>query len=122
MGANERARDPQLLASLAREASGILAWLVRGALAWQREGLHPPASVLAASEAYREEEDQLAQFLAERCVLHPAASVLGSALFTAYSSWGKENNLHRLLNGTSFGRSLSKRAGISKVRVKRGSE
>ena len=44
VGANERARDPQLLASLAREVSGILAWLVRGTLAWQREGLHPPAS------------------------------------------------------------------------------
>ncbi|HQN18497.1 MAG TPA: phage/plasmid primase, P4 family, partial [Syntrophobacteraceae bacterium] len=40
--ANERKRDPYLIERLRAESSGILAWLVRGCLAWQREGLRPP--------------------------------------------------------------------------------
>lgn len=38
-GPNERRRDPYLAERLRAEASGILAWLVRGCLAWQRDGL-----------------------------------------------------------------------------------
>jgi putative DNA primase/helicase len=33
--------SPGLLMQLQAEASGILAWLVRGCLDWQRDGLYP---------------------------------------------------------------------------------
>ncbi len=33
---NERKKDPLLKETLRREASGILAWLVHGCLAWQQ--------------------------------------------------------------------------------------
>jgi len=48
----ERKRDPQLLSKLKAEASGILAWLVRGFLSWQADGLNPPESVKIATNEY----------------------------------------------------------------------
>src|SRR5690606_17131491 len=54
----EERRDPQLAARIREhEAAGVLAWLVRGALEWQRIGLSPPAVVREATEAYRSAED-----------------------------------------------------------------
>jgi putative DNA primase/helicase len=47
-------RDPQLSQKLLAEKEGILAWAVRGCLAWQRDGLNPPPDVLRANQAYRE--------------------------------------------------------------------
>jgi len=41
----ERKRDPDLSKKLKEEASGILAWLVRGCLSWRIEGLNPPRIV-----------------------------------------------------------------------------
>lgn len=40
--AHEHQRDAKLAETLRGEASGILAWLVRGCLEWQRDGLKPP--------------------------------------------------------------------------------
>src|SRR5205085_5077431 len=50
---NERQKDRTLGLTLELEASGILAW--------QRDGLTIPASVLQARREYREEEDTLGQ-------------------------------------------------------------
>jgi putative DNA primase/helicase len=61
----EGERDGGLQQRLIREeASGILWWVIQGALAWQQEGLSPPEGVLAAKEAYRVEEDVIEQFIA----------------------------------------------------------
>jgi putative DNA primase/helicase len=38
-------KDKDLIDKLKAEASGILAWMVRGCLAWQKEGLRPPECV-----------------------------------------------------------------------------
>jgi putative DNA primase/helicase len=47
-------RDPDLSAKLAKESAGILHWMVKGCLAWQRHGLAPPAIVTAATAGYLE--------------------------------------------------------------------
>ncbi len=39
---NERQADPHLKEKLKQERSGILAWLIRGCLAWQQQGLAIP--------------------------------------------------------------------------------
>jgi putative DNA primase/helicase len=60
---NERQRDPTLPEKFEAEASGILAWLVRGALIWKAEGgLHPPAKVQASIDAQRLQDDVILQF------------------------------------------------------------
>lgn len=79
--------DTTLAATLAAEAPGILAWAVRGAVDWFREGLCEPACVQAATNTYREESDPLADFFHERCVILERARVGGRELFTAYRQW-----------------------------------
>ncbi len=62
-------KDADRAAKLAAEAPGILAWCVRGALAYQRDGLRPPPEVRAAREAYRSDMDLLSEWLDECCEL-----------------------------------------------------
>ncbi len=118
VGPTERAKDPHLWKGLEAEASGILAWLVRGCLAWQRHGLASPDAVLSEGEAYRKEQDHLDAFLADCCVIHEKATVGALALFEAYTTWGKANNMRHLLNGTTFGMKIGRR--FKKERTKKG--
>ncbi len=59
--------DPELAERLKEELPGILAWAIRGCLAWQKEGLNPPAAVTDASADYFADQDSIATWLAERC-------------------------------------------------------
>jgi putative DNA primase/helicase len=59
--------DRQLEATLADELPGILRWAVEGCVEWQRDGLGTAPAVDAATDEYREDEDVLGAFLAERC-------------------------------------------------------
>ncbi len=107
---NERKADPTLDCSLAAEASGILALLVRGCLAWQASGeqLLAPPCVAAATADYRHEEDELGRFINECCVVQPHAQARANALYEVYKSWTSDSNL-KPLNGTAFGRRMGKR-------------
>ncbi|MFQ5737240.1 MAG: phage/plasmid primase, P4 family, partial [Thermodesulfobacteriota bacterium] len=64
---NERPCDKMLPEKLKAEASGILAWLVRGCIEWQRQGLNPPAVVRSATEQYRVSEDLISEFIEACC-------------------------------------------------------
>ena len=77
-------QDKTLPAKLEAELPGILRWLVDGCLAWQRDGLKPPAPVLDATERYREEMDRLGGYLAEHCVLEPGAHIGKTVLYEHY--------------------------------------
>lgn len=80
-------QDRELATKLAAELPGILAWAVRGCLAWQHSGLQPPQEVLAATAAYREEMDTLAEFLDDACTLNAAARIRVKALYESYGRW-----------------------------------
>lgn len=62
---------PQYLES--NELPGILAWAVRGCMAWQRDRLPAVAAIAEATKAYRQQEDMLGLWLAECtvCVCQP---------------------------------------------------
>ena len=103
--------DRSLPATLMAEASGILAWAVRGCLDWQREGLRHPAVVESATNEYRAESDPLVQFFADRCVLADHAQVPAKALFDAYVSWCIDQQVGDLdrLNQKTFGLKIRER-------------
>jgi len=65
----EGREDRDLTAKLDAELPGILAWAVRGCLAWQEEGLGEAGAITRATAEYREDEDVLGAFLAERCAM-----------------------------------------------------
>lgn len=91
---NERRMDKDLKDRLLRELPGILAWLVRGCLLWQQQGLDPPVKVRDAIAAYRRDEDLLADFIEDACELHPDnpdARTTATDLYDAFCHWFREN-------------------------------
>src|SRR5215212_3006671 len=65
----EAEQDKRLAAKLRDELPGILAYIVRGCLEYQREGLGEPEEVKAATASYRSDMDVLANFIEDRCVV-----------------------------------------------------
>lgn len=90
-----------------KESPGILAWLVRGCLLWQRHGLNPPREVTEATEQYRRNEDLLADWSDERCFREPGAKDKGSVLYASFVDWYHENVGKNEPSGTWFGKQLS---------------
>lgn len=76
---------------LEQEAAGILAWLVRGCLEWQRDGLGQCEAVTKATQDYHNEQDVLAQFMEDRCIVSPVARVAVGDLYSAYLEWCERN-------------------------------
>jgi putative DNA primase/helicase len=81
-----------LLDILKAEAAGILAWAVRGSLAWQKKGLDQPQAVKNATAAYRAESDHLEHFIGDCCEVEPNASVTSADLWDRYKGWTVENS------------------------------
>jgi len=106
------AQDKALAATLKAEANGILAWIVRGAVEWQRRGLEPiPEPVQHATASYREESDPLSEFLRERCVVAGNASAAGAELYKAYTAWADDWGIakHERLGSRTFGERMTER-------------
>lgn len=79
---------------LAKEAGGaILSWAIEGAVKFARNKfkLNVPDAVAEATEAYRQREDWLANFINERCVKEPNAKEGARALYLAYRAWAEES-------------------------------
>lgn len=106
--------DKNLDQVLTAEAPGILAWMVRGCLEWQRRGLEPPPMIFDATNQYRQESDPLASFFAERCILDAAVQCRAGDLYKAYCAFSKEYG-EEPMSSTRFGRLLAER-GLDKYR------
>jgi putative DNA primase/helicase len=86
-------QDKKLLEKLKSEAPGVLAWLVRGAIEWQKHGLPEPAEITAATDAYRGEQDFLAPFIAEHCEITDSKDdeAQVGVLYKQYTEWAGQN-------------------------------
>jgi putative DNA primase/helicase len=80
-------RDLALSDKLKAEWGGILAWMIEGCLAWQRQGLAPPSAVTEATAAYLEAEDALGNWIEETCFRGPEAFETRNKLFASWSAW-----------------------------------
>lgn len=110
----EKEQDKELLGKLTAEAPGILAWMVEGCLAWQKEGLKPPDEVRAATEGYRKEMDVLGPFIEDCCILAENVSAGSGDLYKAYKAWCEENG-EKPLGSRGFGNRLTDR-GVDRAR------
>jgi putative DNA primase/helicase len=90
---NERKIDRDMPAKLEAEASGILAWLVRGCLEWQAGGLCPTTRVKAANVEYKTEEDDVGEFIQDELKVAPNKSVLASEVYRVYKGWANKNGM-----------------------------
>ena len=83
-------RDPELPAKLKTEYPGIMAWMIKGCLEWQRIGLAPPEIVTAATAAYLEGEDAIAAWLDEAGQRDPQAFETTTRLFASWKVWAEK--------------------------------
>jgi len=106
-------KDKHLEEKLISELPGILAWAVRGAMAWFNQGLGEPPAVTEATKAYEADSDILGQFLEACTIQGDHYQVKSSQLYAAYSQWTEENGLYAL-STPRFSRTLEERGLIKK--------
>lgn len=112
---HEQRQFEDVVGELVAEAEGILAWLVEGASIYLAEGLVPPASVLAETQAYRDEMDSVGRFV-RACVDvtgDMADQVTGRALYQAYVAWAEASGISQVKE-TRFGRDMRTVKGVVK--------
>ena len=86
--------DRGLEERLSKDLPAVLAWAVAGWVEYQRLGsLEPPESVTAATSSYRVNNDHLAQFIEDRCLLNPHMHVMSSALWSEWEAWCAASNI-----------------------------
>lgn len=102
--------DKKLVAS---EAPGILNWLIQGYQDYRKHGFIEPQRVKDATNVYREDEDEIAAFITDCCVVNPGFIVSASDLFEAYQRWnGKQN---KTMFGKAIGERFTKEKKVSGV-------
>lgn len=95
------------------EGPGILQWLIEGAQNMLTNGLHEPASVLAASEEYAEEEDTFGRFVEENLDLSdPNGSEPQKEVRARYEAWCLREG-ERPLTQNKMSRELKNRFNIT---------
>jgi putative DNA primase/helicase len=86
-------RDKKLGEKLKREWSGILNWMIKGCLEWQRIGLRPPQAVIDATEDYLAGEDVVGMFIEDECEKDANSEVERTVLYLQWKFWSSENNV-----------------------------
>lgn len=101
-------KDKDLPEKLKTEYEGVLAWLVRGCLDWQKDGLSTAKAVRTATGNLQREMDVLGGFLEECCFFDINAQAIVKDLYAAYCSWA-ESNGEKALSKKWFGLRIGER-------------
>ncbi len=86
---DERRDMEEVLAEFWEERSGVLNWLIEGALIYLREGLQVPKDILDATAEYRADMDHIQGFI-DSCITRTeieTCTVNARALYLAYEVW-----------------------------------
>lgn len=102
---------------VANELPGILAWAVRGAVAWNQQGLGSCAVVDDATGDYRGQMDWLGAFLSETVVDQPESWVLVQTLFDAYRKWALDNGEKVIVSKRKLGTALRERGWTTDLKT-----
>lgn len=94
----------------------VLAWIIEGAVAFHQQGLLEPSSVKAATSEYARDQDTVARFLDEACLIGGGTHVeiKASIVRAAYESWCHESG-DTPVSVKAFGTAMG-RAGIEQRR------
>jgi putative DNA primase/helicase len=83
-------KDEYLPKKLEAEWPSILRWIIDGCLAWQKQGLAPPAVVTEATAAYLESEDVIAAWKEDECEERGQWDSI-ERLYGSYQGWATKN-------------------------------
>jgi len=110
----EQDRDLHLKERLWAEASGILAWIVRGAMQWFDQGrLIRPTEIVEAAKGERQRQDVVGSFIRDCCDVAPELYDEARVLYASYKEWTEGSA--DAITQTRFGRELEGR-GYAKER------
>lgn len=110
--------DNELILKLKEEYPQILAWMIEGCLAWQREGLNKPDCVIEETKQYFENQDIFANWLEDCCKNNSSGFELSSKL---YESWKRyAENAGVKAGSTKTFPDLMKRRGYRHERTRSG--
>ena len=104
----EPRKNPAMERQLTAELPGILAWAVAGCLDWQRHGLQQPDAVKSATADYQAEQDVLATWLADCCVIEKRCEVKASELYASWRRWCEQRGEY-VESQTKWGKRLTER-------------
>ena len=102
--------DRDLPRKLQAEIEGILNWAVQGCVRWFAEKLHEPKVVEQATTEYREEQNQIGNFI-EDCVNVKGAGVFqvqASTMYEAYRNWCEDMGMRYPKSQPKFKAALEK--------------
>jgi putative DNA primase/helicase len=101
-------QDRRLPEKLREQASGVLNWIVRGAMDWHAsDGLVAPSAVEDATEEYRSDMDRIGQFIHEMCDTGPGKQVPTGKLYERYKQWVElDGNTEKVEGKITFGQRL----------------
>lgn len=95
--------DTDMFESLKAEWPAILHWMIRGCLAWQREGLRKPDVVRKETEEYFGQQDTFGQWLVECCSIDRQSAHCWEVAVNLYHSWRTFAEARRDEPGTAKG-------------------
>ena len=104
--------DKELTHKLIAEAPGILNWMVKGCLLWQKEGMEPtPDCITMATREYESESDPLSEFILDECVMSTQAHANSSQLYKNYKEWCRDQGMidKEILTLNAFGRRMGQK-------------
>jgi putative DNA primase/helicase len=112
----EKERDLYLKERLLSEASGILNWMIAGALAWLQSGLTEPAEAHRATEEYIASDDEYYGFFNDVLVADSDARMLGKPAFEAFKEWARDEEVDTFkLDIRAFYKLVQKRGIMTRV-------
>lgn len=110
--------DKDLDVKLRNEVTGVLVWLVAGAVKYFNDGLEPPSAVVNTTQDYLQDQDPFQQWLGdwETCSVSE-----GTLAARAHDSFMAHCNSYRMpaLSQTAFSEKLKKAVGVGK-KVEKG--
>jgi DNA primase catalytic core len=86
-------RDKNLAAHLTGTATAqqaILSWVIQGAMEWHKNGLQPPASIEDANAQYRDDQNPIRDYLAERTIWVDTLNAIAHQEGRAPVEWASE--------------------------------
>ncbi|WP_244425324.1 DNA primase family protein [Bradyrhizobium sp. STM 3843] len=115
---HERRPMEEVMGEIWPERSGILNWLIAGALDYLNRGLRTPAEVMDATAEYRDEMDPIGMFT-DACIESvppnpdgsPASYVTARDVYDAFTAWAEANAV-RAWKETMFGRAMGQKGFV----------
>ena len=109
-------KDKSLPSKLRMDADKILGWCIKGFLIYQeRNGLIKAKQTLADTADFKKKNDQVAQFIDEKCIMDAHSSIECTELYEAYKIWAS-NNTDFIKKESQFSYELTTKPGIERKR------